>query len=757
MFSSVTRKLYKTPVKNSSAIIKKIDRIDETLIQSLLTSPYLGEGVFGYEQFSTGKEVEGYIITPSIVRLETGRVEIKQWDWLLKESNVFCYVIQQSKPAFLPIYQEGVLSIFKDIKFLSMDNQSIFIQLLFSKRCDNWRDTFISQYAAYLKGNDLPSIKKLSRSFQSKMLSVLDKITNFKSERSEIQAIEDKILDEGYRVEIRLLVLSNENDKLEIVESEIKELLEEFDYFNELKLKKIKNKKSLIQSIVNRSFSLESQESLFSEKELITLIGCEASKGTKAMISDLVGTRTKTVYNNLIDLLPFEQSKDRKLDEFIINEIPSALKRSRATKTSSIDIVDIDLGATVQCVTFKIPGGVIYSEIKNKQLDIQAVLGTEINIVQGKQPNTITFLIPCSKRDIIYLKSLLENPQYLGYASENPLPFVCGIDMYNQPVYKCLTKAPHLLVSGATNSGKSVFINSLLITLILLRNPNELRIFLIDPKKVEFIQYKGISHIESIVTDMNEAIITLSSLVKEMEKRYETLSLANCKNITSFNEKSVNKLPYIVCAIDEYNDLRISQPEVETFIERLGQKARAAGIHLIIATQRPDKEVMSGVIKTNLPSRISFKLDNSNEYKTVFGTGIPFKNLLGFGDGVVKYVGQHVEFIRFQAPVISLDEGEEENVYKSIVHNNKENHVENVKVVDSVEEKIIDKLKRVIANTGETRITELRKAMGIRINNLHELVRELVDERWLEKQGKSYVIVADENELNKWRDQQGKG
>src|SRR5690606_38542100 len=153
-------------------------------------------------------------------------------------------------------------------------------------------------------------------------------------------------------------------------------------------------------------------------------------------------------------------------------------------------------------------------DIKGRYEDLKSTLGHEsLSIVQGREPNTVTFLIPCSQRDIIYLKELIEDEKFINFAKEHALPFICGIDMYNEPLYKDLTEAPHLMVTGATNSGKSIFVNALLIALIMLKSPKELRLYLIDPKQVEFGLYEGLAHVEKVITDMAEAEKLLEQLV----------------------------------------------------------------------------------------------------------------------------------------------------------------------------------------------------------------------------------------------------
>lgn len=223
-------------------------------------------------------------------------------------------------------------------------------------------------------------------------------------------------------------------------------------------------------------------------------------------------------------------------------------------------------------------------------------------------------------------------------------------------------------------------------------------------------------------------------------------------------------MPYKVCIIDEYADLKTLFPEVEDFIGRLGQKARAAGIHLIIATQRPDSKVISGRIKSVIPNAISFNLNNNINYKTVFGSGIPYSNLLGKGDGVMKIEGYSKEFQRFQSPIVSPNELEEEQVYKKLEkyfkgkysdvgkelinpHGNNDNS-NNLNIH-------LNRLKKIIANTRETRVTPLRDLIGVKMTTMVKLMNILVEEGWFIKhnsKAKGYELIAKNELLNKWRE-----
>lgn len=695
----------------------QIEQINETLLNHIFN--YKTNDVWGVE--FNGREL--FLIAPPYFKIQEDLLKIKPIA-LPKQS----YSIQLKSPSFMPLFSEEPIQLFSQLK-----NKDIFIQLLFKKATNKQMLNFVEQYENYLNGINLTVYNRFFRKSQKKIMQFLEQFIDIE-QRERIQDFEDKMLANCYFFNIRLFY----DHDINVLE----EIFDQLNYYNSFKIEYAPN---IRHSTINRIFD-NSYHQILSEQEIKLLllnspIDLKENKDHSYTIEIVAPSKSA------IHLLPTRKKIERQIDEELIHQIPYALQKAKVIKDHKIEMVNVELGATVQRITFKIPKGLTYTEIKKRYEDIKAALGMDLSIIQGNEPNTITFLIPCRVRDIIYLKDLLEHPELIRFAEENPLPFVCGIDMMNQLAIKCLTKAPHLLVAGATNSGKSVFINTLLVTLILLRTPMDLKLILIDPKKVEFTQYQGIPHIEKVVTKMEESIDILHNLVNEMEKRYDLISKYGVKNIAGYNKHSKSKLPYIVCAIDEYNDLRMQYPDVEGYIERLGQKARAAGIHLILCTQRPDKDVMSGVIKTNLPSRISFRLDNSNEYKTVFGTGVPF-NLLGFGDGVVKYIAQTEEFIRFQAPIITLDEEEEMKFFE---HLKKHLKGEFVSHEDIIEEPPINKLKRIIALTKETRIKELQQKMGIRINDVSDLMKQLVHEGWLEKETKGYKIIASEEELNKWR------
>lgn len=240
--------------------------------------------------------------------------------------------------------------------------------------------------------------------------------------------------------------------------------------------------------------------------------------------------------------------------------------------------------------------------------------------------------IPNAERTPVRLKELLENvpEKYIS----NPLMIALGKDLSGKAVYASIDKMPHLLVAGATGSGKSVCINSIILTLLLRSRPDEVKIILIDPKKVEFTPYENIPHLACpIINDTSKAADTLKKLVMLMDSRYDKFSHHQARNIEEYNNKNPNdKLCNMVCIIDEMADLMFTHgKDVDGYIQRLASMARAAGIYLILATQRPSTDVITGIIKANIPSRIAFAVSSSYDSKTILDS-IGAESLLGNGD-----------------------------------------------------------------------------------------------------------------------------
>ncbi|KON87363.1 hypothetical protein AF332_11365 [Sporosarcina globispora] len=747
---SFSRIINKTPLKNEKSNVYYVDEINSKVINEVIQSRFISEGVYTLEQLSLSEYSERYVISPSFDKLPLTKSE-KDWQFDYKE--VTAYELELSKPFFHPLDTKQVVNLFEFIS--NLKNITVLTQALICKRCDNWREIAISMYEDFLKGNSTVSEIKLIRNIQAKTLSVLNKISNYAIQKDPIEEVENKILQNAYRFECRFLLPEEKHSNY--FEKELNKQLDKIGLFNELVLRKVNNKKQFVKFIEYREFQTELVNQLLSESEIFSLL-CDTQTNPVAINANLkqskptsiIKTIQKNHYlNSAISLMPTKQREEENVNSETLDQLQFAFKRVKITD-KKLKILDVFQGTTLIKVQMTIPQDVNYSSIQKNLKNIQAALGNEnISLEIGDKPDTINFYLPREKRDILWLRNILESEQFQKHCENVELPFIIGENTHGELLLGCLADLKHILVAGATGSGKSVFLNILLICLLTSVPPELLNIVLVDPKQVEFTQYEGFPQVSKIVTNPNKAVELVHSLCEEMEKRYKILAEAKVKNIIQYNNKNETKMPYVICIIDEYADLMMTNNEVENYVVRLSQKARAAGIHLVLATQKPLSTIVTSVLKGNLPSAISFRLKTSSDYTTVFGKGIPY-TLLGKGDGVCKLEGQQREYERFQTPVMTLDENEEEEIYEKLKDMFKDAPVMDFEIIK--EESQIDQLKRIIATHNEARISELQKLMGIRINAVSDLVKELVEEGWLEKQGKRYEIVAGEDELSKWRE-----
>ncbi|WP_160169926.1 FtsK/SpoIIIE domain-containing protein [Priestia flexa] len=757
----IRNKINKTPVNNHLSIIHEVESFD---INKLLTSRYLGEGIYGVEQLATEDEIQRFMITPSLERMSLGREHAKHWFWDEEDQSILsCFNVELEFPSFLPIYTKEALSILDDITLLATKNTHIFTQFLFVQRLDDWSENAILQYDAYLNGNDFPSESRTMRSIQNKALNVLSKLDRSRKRRESIPEVESKVLDKGFRFEFRIMLVNYSGQEDKDIVNEIQSILSETTYFNSLKLSRINSKLNFLINIREKSMSPISQDQLLSEQEILSIFNNKQGlKENKEKIGEIKNTVTSPPQFPLygegsglqapIHLLFKKDVVKNGIERQYGKDIVKALNNNGLIRSQTIKTKKEERGATIQRIVLPIPKGVKFTQIESNLKNIQASLGVDgLSIEQGDESDTVSFLIPCEKRDIIYLRSLLENEEFIEFASKNPLPFVVGMDMNDELMMKCLTSAPHALITGQTGGGKSVFVTALIICLILFTSPSDLILYLIDPKIVELAMFKDLPHVKEIITDMNKAAALLYKLTTEMDKRYERFAEMSCREISTYNEKSEVKMPYIVLVIDELADLMMVNPQVEDYIQRIGQKARACGIHMVICTQRPEVKVITGLIKANIPMRISFSLQSSTDYRTVFDKTIPYR-LLGRGDGCIRSDGQIKEFIRFQSPLLSLKSDEdEEAVFERLREYYKDQPVAQYEIAEP--ESDIDKMKRLICQTGETRVKELAKGLGTRESNVTSLLKQLEEEGFLRKGAKGREIAIDEEEQNKWRNQ----
>ncbi|MCA1064764.1 DNA translocase FtsK (plasmid) [Rossellomorea sp. AcN35-11] len=317
-----------------------------------------------------------------------------------------------------------------------------------------------------------------------------------------------------------------------------------------------------------------------------------------------------------------------------------AIEREALALKHPCKVVDVRHGPRVTQYQLQPKKGVNITGYKRFNANFQAALfANKLNMyIPIPGTNRVGIEIPTKHPFPVQLRGLLEDEEY--QAKKRPLSFPLGMDLYGKPIFADLASMPHLLVAGATGAGKSVFLNSLILSLLYGNEPHELKFLFIDPKQVELSIYEGIPHLRStVVKDAKRAGEALSSLVKEMMNRYSLMEEAGVRNIDGYNAKLLKKdpkalkLPYIVAVVDEVADLIMADEEghVEHYIVRLAQLARAAGIHMVIATQRPTKKVLSPIIKANMPVRIAFSVASSMDSMTILDqTGA--ENLLGKGD-----------------------------------------------------------------------------------------------------------------------------
>lgn len=393
-------------------------------------------------------------------------------------------------------------------------------------------------------------------------------------------------------------------------------------------------------------------------------------------------------------------------------------------------VLEVHRGPTITRYELQPRAGVKVSRIVNLSDDIALNLAAPAIRIEAPIPGkaAIGIEIPNENMSTVALKEVLDSPPYRK--TRLNLPFALGKDVSGRPIITDISKMPHLLIAGATGSGKSVCINSLILSLLYGLNPNSVKLLLIDPKVVELSQYNGIPHLlVPVVTDPKKATNALNWAVGEMSDRYKLFAENNVRDIAGYNEKfNENKLPYIVIIIDELADLMLVSPnDVEDAICRLAQMARAAGLHLIIATQRPSVDVITGVIKANIPSRIAFSVASQTDSRTILDMGGAEK-LLGKGDMLFypmasnkptriqgafvsdKEVERVVSFIREQSESPSYQEEIIEEINTSSNNNFEET------------DELFEEAVKVVVEAGQASISMLQRRLRIGYNRAARLI-----------------------------------
>jgi S-DNA-T family DNA segregation ATPase FtsK/SpoIIIE len=334
-----------------------------------------------------------------------------------------------------------------------------------------------------------------------------------------------------------------------------------------------------------------------------------------------------------LDLLK-QGSSSVVVDDAILMESAEKIRKKLLQFGIEVTMHEVNVGPTVIQFTLKPHEGVKLSKITALKNDIALALAAERVRIEAPIPGKalVGIEVPNAHRATVYLKEILESKEFSEAKSKLTLPL--GRDVAGKPIVAELDNMPHLLIAGATGSGKSVSMNSFLISLLYQNSPKDLKMIMIDPKRVELAYYNSIPHLLTpVIQDPEKAAIALRWVVSEMVRRYGELSNHKVRNIKEFNElDGISKMPKIIVIIDELADLMMAAgKEVEASICRIAQMARAVGIHLIIATQRPSVDVITGLIKANVPTRISFAVASSIDSRTILD-GIGAEDLIGKGD-----------------------------------------------------------------------------------------------------------------------------
>ena len=404
------------------------------------------------------------------------------------------------------------------------------------------------------------------------------------------------------------------------------------------------------------------------------------------------------------------------------------------------DVVRTYAGPVVSTFEFKPAANVKVSKILSLQDDLAMALSAETIRIQAPIPgkDVVGIEIPNDTVDTIYIRDLIESK--LFQEAKSPLTIVLGKDIVGKPFITDLKKLPHLLIAGTTGSGKSVGINAMILSLLYKNSPDDLRLLMVDPKMLEFSIYNGIPHLLTpVITKPKQAIVALNNMVGEMERRYELMSTTRTKNIENYNEK-VKKdggehFPYIVVIIDELADLMMtSGKDVEHSIARLAQMARASGIHLIVATQRPSVDVVTGLIKANLPSRISYRVGQKVDSKIILDQQ-GAESLLGRGDMLFTPPGS-TGLVRLHAPWSS--EEEIEKVVNFIKSQREENYDKRFLLEENETsgssygsgtyeelDELYEDAKNVVLTDRKTSISYLQRKLQIGYNRSARVVEQL--------------------------------
>jgi len=436
-----------------------------------------------------------------------------------------------------------------------------------------------------------------------------------------------------------------------------------------------------------------------------------------------------------IEFLEKNSSKPSLLD--VNKNRPNAEFMEKILLDFGIDgkIKAINNGPVVSLYEFEPAPGVKVSKIINLSEDLArntSSTSARVSVIPGK--NTVGIEIPNEAREGVSLREIISNDKF--QKKEVRLPIALGKSISGAPIVGDLTNMPHLLIAGTTGSGKSVCINTIIVSLLYKLNPDLCKFILIDPKMLELSTYEGIPHLLTpVITDAKKATSALAWTVKEMNSRYKLMSKVGVRNIDGYNAKHKLKMPYIVVVVDEMSDLMlVAGKEIENYIQKLSQMARAAGIHIIMATQRPSVDVITGTIKANFPTRISFQVSSKIDSRTILGEQ-GAEQLLGKGD--MLFMSSANRIIRIHGPYVSEQEiekiantlraqGEPDYIEEITTQESKENTA--ISGEDGDEDELYNQALEIIKSEGKASTSFLQRKLQIGYNRAARII-DMMEEK----------------------------
>ena len=569
-----------------------------------------------------------------------------------------------------------------------------------------------------------------------------------------------KIDQRKQKKEIQSAIKEEKEEISDVKDTEIEELESDIEEFQE-EVEEIDTPAYLRQEISEaEKFEEEPEEPVIKLKKAKTILdlASEAKEQKGAVVVEeleenakLLATiekgkteKPKNFKLPSVDFLQKPKGNTKGVDESELDEKIKQLIAKLAHFKIDGDVIRTYAGPVVSTFEFKPAANVKVSKILNLQDDLAMALSAETIRIQAPIPgkDVVGIEIPNESVETIYLREILDDKLFKEAAS--PLTMALGKDIVGKPFVTDLKKLPHLLIAGTTGSGKSVGINGMILSLLYKNSPDQLRLLMIDPKMLEFSTYNDIPHLLTpVITKPKQAIAALNNMVLEMERRYELMAEARTKNIENYNDK-IKKMggehfPYIVVIIDELADLMMtSGKDVEMSIARLAQKSRACGIHLIVATQRPSVDVVTGLIKANLPSRISYRVGQKVDSKIILDQ-MGAESLLGRGDMLFTPPGA-TGLVRLHAPWAT--EEEIEKIVEFIKAQREPNYDKSFLVEESTEgssssmggesyeelDELFEEAKNIVLTDRKTSISYLQRKLQIGYNRSARVIEQLEHE-----------------------------